>query len=295
MAQNEIYDVKVIGRRTDDQGRTIVEETFWYKGSFYMSDRYEQADESNKNRPAEGAASAPPNPAGDELVRAASTAKVPTSAVETSSAVGSPVETTVADQPAVAQEAAVTPDTSHAHVQLVERTGEPADVETECGHEKPASPGSTSTDSAKACSSGRPPGACPASPRGGQRRPPRTGTQRKHSLRSRRPRCRHTGMCRSPRSCYEAFLHTTEFGQLLHPKDLASWCYVCAKCSTSCGYEDVPSSPPVKDVPGIRPDRAPDEPCGSDAVPEVAPHARQDRAPDSPPNDGGEVLTESEH
>jgi hypothetical protein len=222
MAQNEIYDVKVIGRRANDQGRTIVEETFWYKGSFYMSDRYERADESNKNTPAEGAAPTPPNPAGDELVRAASTAVVPTSAVETSSAVSSPVETAVADQPAAAQEAAVTPDTNHARVQLMEQTGEPVDVGTECGHEKPASPDSASTDSAKASGSGRPSGARPASPPGGQRRPPHTGTQRKHRPRSRRPRCRHAGMCRSPRSCYEAFLHTTEFGQLLDPKDLAS-------------------------------------------------------------------------
>jgi hypothetical protein len=36
-------------------------------------------------------------------------------------------------------------------------------------------------------------------------------------------------------------------------EDLTSWCDVCTKCSTRCGYEDVPSSPPVKEVPGIRP------------------------------------------
>jgi hypothetical protein len=114
MAQNEIYDVKVIGRRTDDQGRTIVEETFWYKGSFYMSDRYERADELNKKTPAEGAMSAPPNQAGDEPVRAASTTEVPTSTVEAIPAVSSSVEKAVADQPAVAQEAEVTPDTDHA-------------------------------------------------------------------------------------------------------------------------------------------------------------------------------------
>jgi hypothetical protein len=36
MARNEVYDVRVIGRKTNDQGRTIVQETFWYKGSFYM-------------------------------------------------------------------------------------------------------------------------------------------------------------------------------------------------------------------------------------------------------------------
>ncbi len=103
------------------------------------------------------------------------------------------------------------------------------------------------------------------------------------------------GMCRSPRSCYEAFLHTTEFGQLLDPKDIASCCYGCARCSTSCGYESVSSSQPAKDVPGIRPDRAPDEPPGPAAVPEEAPHARQDRASGPPSDDYGEVLTESEH
>jgi hypothetical protein len=78
MARNEIYDVKVIGRRTDDQGRTIVKENFWYKGGFYMSDRYERADESDEKKLAEDAASAPPNQAGDEPARAMSTAEVPT-------------------------------------------------------------------------------------------------------------------------------------------------------------------------------------------------------------------------
>ncbi len=51
-------------------------------------------------------------------------------------------------------------------------------------------------------------------------------------------------------------------------KDLASRCDIRTKCSTLCGYEDVPSSPPVKEVPGIRPDRAPDKLSSPGAVPE---------------------------
>ena len=50
MAQDEAYDVRVVGRRTDDQGRTVIQETFWYKGSFYMTDRYERADESSEEK-----------------------------------------------------------------------------------------------------------------------------------------------------------------------------------------------------------------------------------------------------
>jgi hypothetical protein len=90
-------------------------------------------------------------------------------------------------------------------------------------------------------------------------------------------------------------LHTTEFGQLLDPKDIASFCYVCARCSTCCGYESASASPPVKDVPGICPDRAPDEPSSPVAVPEEAPHARQDQAPDPLVDNHGEALEESEH
>jgi hypothetical protein len=285
MARNEIYDVKVIGRRTDDQGRTIVKENFWYKGGFYMSDRYERADESDEKKLAEDAASAPPNPAGDEPARVMSTAEVPTLIVETKP---------TATQPVVNRGAEATPDANHACVQLVEQTEGPTDVGTDSGHKKPAALTTAGTDSTEACGSERSPDARPVSPKGGQRKPPRTGTQRKHSPRSRRPRCRHAGMCRSPRSCYEAFLHTTEFGQLLDPKDLASWCYVCARCPTNCGYESVSSSRPVKDVPGIRPDRAPDEPCGLDAVPEEAPHAPQGQASDPPSDKCGEVLTESD-
>jgi hypothetical protein len=68
-------------------------------------------------------------------------------------------------------------------------------------------------------------------------------------------------------------------------EDLASRCGICTKCSTLCGYEDVPSSPPVKGVPGIRPDRAPDELSSPGAVPEGVPHARPSRAPDFPPEE----------
>jgi hypothetical protein len=145
--------------------------------------------------------STPPNPTGDEPVQAASTAEVLTSTVEAILAVTSPVETVVADQPAVAQEADFTPDTNHACVQLVEQTGEPTYIGANCGHKKPAGPARANTDSAKACGSSRSPGACPVSPKGGQRRPPRTGTHRKHSPWSRRPRCCHAWMCPSPRSC----------------------------------------------------------------------------------------------
>jgi len=67
---------------------------------------------------------------------------------------------------------------------------------------------------------------------------------------------------------------------------LASWRDVCTKCLTRCGYEDVPSSPPVKEVPSIRPDRAPDELSSPGAVPEAVPHARPSRAPDFPPDRG---------
>jgi hypothetical protein len=69
-------------------------------------------------------------------------------------------------------------------------------------------------------------------------------------------------------------------------EDLTSWCDVLTMCSTRCGYEDVPPSPPVKEVPGIRPDRAPDELSSPGAVPEEVPHARPSRAPDFPPDRG---------
>ncbi len=81
----------------------------------------------------------------------------------------------------------------------------------------------------------------------------------------------------------------------MDPKDIASFCYVCARCSTYCGYESASANPPVKDVPGIRPDRAPDEPPSPVAVPEEAPHARQDRASGPPVDNYGEVLKDPEH
>ncbi len=334
MAQNGIYNVKVTGRRTDDEGRTIVEETFCCKGSFYMSDRYERANKSSESTPAGGSEatmgqasagaeqkddpSGPLNPIGDELVRATSTTKVPTSVLKAGLAVSKSTEVVAASQPsgeqessnvtslkvytsgkgnptrpAVAQEAATSSGTSHAHVQPVEQTGEPADTETECGHEKFAPPTGTSTRVTKTGGTGKSSRAQPTSPKGGQRRPSHTGTQRKHSPRSRWPRCRHAGMCCSPRSCYKAFLHTTEFGKLLNPEELASWCDICTNCSTSCGYEDVPTSPPVKEVPGFRPDRAPDDLSSPDTVPEGVPHARLSRAPDFPLDKGGKVLAEN--
>jgi hypothetical protein len=215
--------------------------------------------------------------------------------VETKPAGCSLVETTTATQSATTQEIGAGSDANRACVQPVEQTEEPAGTKADSGRKELPTPPAVSADSTEACGSKKSPAARPVSPKGGQRRSPRGGTQREHSPRSRRPRCRHAEMCRSPRSCYEAYLHTTEFGQLLDPKDIASWCYVCARCSTSCGYESVSSSPPVKDVPGIRPDRAPDEPSGPAAVPEEAPHARQDQASGPPSDDYGEVLTESKH
>jgi hypothetical protein len=83
MAQDEAYDVRVFGRITDDQGRTLIQETFWYKGSFYMTDRYERADESSEKKEVEDAVPAPPNPTEDGPVEATSAVEVPTSPVET--------------------------------------------------------------------------------------------------------------------------------------------------------------------------------------------------------------------
>jgi hypothetical protein len=246
-----------------------------------MTDRYEWADESTEKRAVEDAVSAPPNPAEDEPARATSAAVVPTLPVETKPAGCSLVETTTATQPATTQEIGAGSDANRACVQPVEQTEEPAGTKADSGRKELPAPPAVSTDSTEACGRKKSPAARPVSPKGCQRRSPRGGTQRKYSPRSRRPKCRHAGMCRSPRSCYEAY--TTELGQLLDPKDIASWCYVCARCSTSCGYESVSSSPPAKDVPGIRPDRAPDEPPGSA------------RASGPPYDDYREVLTESEH
>jgi hypothetical protein len=100
MAQDEAYDVRVVGRITDDQGRTLIQETFWYKGSFYMTDRYERADESSEKKAVEDAVPAPPNPTEDGPVEATSAVEVPTSPVETSPAGCNLIETaTTALQP----------------------------------------------------------------------------------------------------------------------------------------------------------------------------------------------------
>ncbi len=294
MAQDEICDVQVVGRTTDDQGRTLVQETFWYKGSFYMTDRYERADESSEKKAVEDTAPAPPNPTEDEPVGATSAVEVPTSLVETSLAGCNIVETATTAQPTTTHKAGTVPSASHTCRQAVEQTQRPDESKTEGNRRKSPAPSAGGTDSAKSAGGRKSPAARPVSPKGGQRRSPRGGARQEHSPRSRRPSCRHAGMCRSPRSCYEAYLHTTEFGQLLDPADIASFCYICARCSVCCGYESVSASLPVKDVPGIRPDRAPDESSSPAAVPEEAPHARQDRAPDPPANDSGEVLEEPE-
>ena len=294
MAQDEICDVQVVGRTTDDQGRTLVQETFWYKGSFYMTDRYEQADESSEKKAVEDAVPAPPNPTEDGPVGATSAVEIPTSLVETSLAGCSIAETTTTAQPTTTQEAGTAPSANHNCEQVAEQAQRPDESKTEGNRRNSPAPSSGGTDSAKGSGGKKSPAARPVSPKGGQRRPLRGGTRQEHGPRTRRPSCRHAGMCRSPRSCYEAYLHTTEFGQLLDPADIASFCYICARCSTCCGYESGSASLPVKDVPSIRPDRAPDESFGPAAVPEEAPHARQDRAPDPPANDSGEVLEEPE-
>jgi hypothetical protein len=294
MAQDEICDVQVVGRTTDDQGRTLVQETFWYKGSFYMTDRYERADESSEKKAVEDTAPAPPNPTEDEPVGATSAVEVPTSLVETSLAGCNIVETATTAQPTTTQEAGTAPSANHNCEQVAEQAKCPDESKTKGNRRNSPAPSSGGTDSAKGSGGKKSPAARPVSPKGGQRRPPRGGTRQEHGPRTRRPSCRHAGMCRSPRSCYEAYLHTTEFGQLLDPADIASFCYICARCSTCCGYESGSASLPVKDVPSIRPDRAPDESFSPAAVPEEAPHARQDRAPDPPANDSGEVLEEPE-
>jgi hypothetical protein len=198
-------------------------------------------------------------------------------------------------QPATTQKAGTAPNASRTCGQTAEQTQQSDGTKADSSHRKPSAPSAADTDPAEDGGEKKSPAARPVSPKGGQRRSPHGGARRKHSPRSRRPRCRHARMCRSPRSSYKAYLHTTEFGQLLDPKDIASFCYVCARCSTCCGYESTSASPPVKDVPGIRPDRAPDEPSSPVAVPEEAPHARQDRASDPPVDNYGEALEEPEH
>jgi hypothetical protein len=110
MAQDKAYDVRVVGRRTDDQGRTVVQETFWYKGSFYMTDRYERADESTEKKAVEDAVPTPPNPAEDEPVRATSAAEVLMLPVETKPAGCNLVETVTTPQQATTQKTGAGPD-----------------------------------------------------------------------------------------------------------------------------------------------------------------------------------------
>jgi hypothetical protein len=260
-----------------------------------MTDRYERADESSEKKAVEDTVPAPPNPTEDGPVGATSAVEVPTLLVETSLAGCNIVEALATAQPTTTQKAGIAPNANHTCRQAAEQSQRPDESKTDGNHRKPSAPSAGGTNSTEGGGGKRSPAARPVSPKGGQRRSPRGGARQKHSPRSRRPSCRHAGMCRSPRSCYEAYLHTTEFGQLLDPADIASFCYICARCSVCCGYESVSANLPVKDVPGIRPDRAPDEPSSPAAAPEEAPHARQDRAPDPPANDNGEVLEEPEH
>jgi hypothetical protein len=260
-----------------------------------MTDRYERADELSEKKVEEDAVPAPPSPTEDGPVEATSAVEVPTSLVETSLAGCNIVERATTAQPTTTQEGGTALNANHNCEQAAEQTQRADESKTEGNRRKSPAPSSGGTDSAKGSGGRKSPAARPVSPKCGQRRSPRGGARQEHSPRSRRPSCRHAGMCRSPRSCYEAYLHTTEFGQLLDPADIASFCYICARCSVCCGYESGSASLPAKDVPGIRRDRAPDESSSPTAVPEEAPHARQDRAPDPPANDNGEVLEEPEH
>jgi hypothetical protein len=105
MAQDEAYDVRVVGRRIDDQGRTLIQETFWYKGSFYMADRHERADESSEKKAVEDAVPTPPNPTEDGPVEAISAVEVPTLPVETRPAGCNLVEISTIAQPVTTQKA----------------------------------------------------------------------------------------------------------------------------------------------------------------------------------------------
>jgi hypothetical protein len=140
MAQDEAYDVRVVGRRTDDQGRTLVQETFWYKGGFYMTDRYKRADESTEKKAVEDAVSAPPNPAEDESVGATSAAEVPTLPVETEPAGCNLVETTTTTQPATTQEISASPDANRACVQPAKQTRGPAGTKADGGRRELPTP-----------------------------------------------------------------------------------------------------------------------------------------------------------
>jgi len=84
-----------------EEPMTKAEPSFWYKGSFYMTDRYERADESSEKKAVEDAVPAPPNPTEDGPVEATSAVEVPTLPVETRPACCNLVETATIAQPAI--------------------------------------------------------------------------------------------------------------------------------------------------------------------------------------------------
>jgi hypothetical protein len=140
MAQDEAYDVRVVGRRIDDQGRTLIQETFWYKGTFYMTDRYERADESSEKKAVEDAVPAPPNPTEDGPVEATSAVEVPTLPVETSPTGCNLVETATTAQPATTQKAGTAPKPNHTCGQTAEQTQQSDGPKTDSSHRKPSAP-----------------------------------------------------------------------------------------------------------------------------------------------------------
>ena len=149
MAQDEICDVQVVGRTTDDQGRTLVQETFWYKGSFYMTDRYERADESSEKKAVEDTAPAPPNPTEDEPVGATSAVEVPTSLVETSLAGCNIVETAATARPTTTQEAGTAPSANHNCEQVAEQAKCPDESKTKGSRRNSPAPSSGGTNSSE--------------------------------------------------------------------------------------------------------------------------------------------------
>jgi hypothetical protein len=146
MAPDEAYDVRVVGRRMDDQGRTLIQETFWYKGSFYMADRYERADESSEKKAVEDAVPAPPNPTEDGPVEATSAVEVPMLPVETSPAGCNLVETATTAQPATTQEAGTVPNVNHTCGQTAEPTQQSDGPNTDSSHRKPSAPPAADID-----------------------------------------------------------------------------------------------------------------------------------------------------
>ena len=185
MAQDEAYDVRVVGRRIDDQGRTLIQETFWYKGSFYLTDRYERAEESSEKKAVEDAVPPPPNPTDDGPAEATFAVEVPTLPVETKPAGCNLVETATTAQPATTQKAGTAPNANHTCGQTAKQTQQSDGPKADSSHRKPSAPSAAGTDSAEGGGGNKPPAARPVSPKGGQRRPPRSGARPKHSSRSR--------------------------------------------------------------------------------------------------------------